>query len=228
MDVQGIRDFVRTHLEVDDEELPDTLLNVYLQDGFERTVSFDNRWPRYESTWPLAKVIGNYEVTLPEDLLIPSIMSVTPMDTYKRLTYITHENAQDLFAQNSVIATGTPEYYSIWQRSLWLWPNPGADVSYDLTVRAYRQPVWSNEASSIPDLDERMQRTLAYYAMALAYAAQEDEILEGVYMARWDRDVKAFMGAIMDPPRHRPLVLNGGPAVLGGATYVINPPVTGP
>ena len=47
--------------------------------------------------------------------------------------------------------------------------------------------------------------------MALAYAAQEDEILEGVYMARWDRDAKAFMGAIMDPPRHRPLVLQRWP-----------------
>ena len=28
----------------------------------------------------------------------------------------------------------------------------------------------------------------------------------------------------MDPPRHRPLVLHGGAAVLGGASYVINPP----
>jgi hypothetical protein len=43
-------------------------------------------------------------------------------------------------------------------------------------------------------------------------------------MARWDRDVKAQMAAIMDPPRHRPLVMNGGAAVLGGASYVIVPP----
>ena len=49
MDVQTLRNYVRNHLEVDDEELPDTLLNIYLQDAFERTVALDNRWPRNET-----------------------------------------------------------------------------------------------------------------------------------------------------------------------------------
>ena len=53
-----MRTYVRNHLEVDDEELPDILLNVYLQDAFERTVALDNRWPRYETTWALSKVAG--------------------------------------------------------------------------------------------------------------------------------------------------------------------------
>ena len=120
--------------------------------------------------------------------------------------------------------TGSPVYWSTWGRDLFFWPHPGVEQSYDVTVRGYRQPVWNNAASAIPDLDDRLHPSVAYYAMALAYAAQEDEILEGVYMARWDRDVQGFMGAILDPPRHRPLVLNGGPAVLGGASYVIVPP----
>ena len=224
MDVATIRAYVRNHLEVDDEELPDDLLNIYLQDAFERTVALDNRWPRAEAAWSLSKVIGSIAVSLPPDVLIPSIVAVTSSTTAQRLIYLTQENAQDMFAQSTATTQGNPTYWSTWGRELLLWPNPGADVSYDLTIRGYRQPVWDNAASTLPDIDERLHPALAYYAMALTYSAQEDEILEGVYMARWDRDAKAFMGAIMDPPRHRPLVLNGGPAVLGGSSYYIVPP----
>ena len=169
-------------------------------------------------------MIDGYVTTLPPDVLIPSIISITAHSMNRRLTYISYENAEDMFTQNNVIAIGDPVYWSTWGRELQLWPNPGPAVSYDMTVRGYRQPVWNEAASTIPDIDERLHPAIAYYAMALTYAAQEDEILEGVYMARWDRDAKAFMGAIMDPPRHRPLVLNGGPAILGGSSYVIVPP----
>lgn len=224
MDVVALRAFVRNHLEVDDEELPDSLLNVYLQDAFERTVALDNRWPRNETTWHAAKVLDSTVVNLPPDVLIPSIISITPTGTFQRLIYMTHENAEDMFASTGTITQGNPTYWSTWGRELSLWPNPGPTVSFDLTVRGYRQPVWDNAASTIPDIDDRLHPALAYYAMALTYSAQEDEILEGVYMARWDRDAKAFMGAIMDPPRHRPLVLNGGPAILGGSSYYIVPP----
>lgn len=224
MDVEEIRTYVRTHLEMDDEELPDALLNVYLQDGFERTIALDNRWPRNEKIWTVSKVQGQLLAHLDDDVLIPSILSVTAHSMNRRLTYITQENAEDLFTQNAVIATGDPVYWSVWQRDMSLWPNPGTNVTYDMTVRGYSQPVWDNAASKIPDIDVRLHPAIAYYAMGLSYAAQEDEILEGVYMARWDRDVKSFMGAIMDPPRHRPLVLNGGPAVLGGSSYYIVPP----
>lgn len=224
MDIATLRAYVRNHLEVDDEELPDALLNPYLQDAFERTVALDNRWPRNENTWLLAKVAGASTISLPPSVLIPSIISVMTHDGSRRLSYITYENAEDMFTENQMVATGDPVYWSAWGREMSLWPNPGLDVSYDVAVRGYRQPVWDEAASTIPDIDERLHPAIAYYAMALTYAAQEDEILEGVYMARWDRDAKAFMGAIMDPPRHRPLVMHGGTAVLGGASYVIVPP----
>lgn len=222
MDVQELRNYVRNHLEMDDEELPDVLLNVYLQDAFERTIVRDNRWPRYEKTWPVSKVEGDDVIVLPDDLLVPSIMSV--LHGLQQLTYITQENAEAKFSQAVPPTTGTPFYYSVWGRNLNLWPSPGTEASYDMVIRGYRQPVWNNEASTIPDLDDRLHLALAYYAMALAYSQQEDEILEGVHMARWDRDVLATMRSIMDPPRNRPLVMNGAAAGLGGNSYVINPP----
>lgn len=228
MDVGTIKTYVRNHLEMDDEELPDTLLNIYLQDAFDRTMAYDNRWPRYEKTWDLSQVPGSTDITLDPEINRPSIMSVIAVPDGYRLVMIAPANAEQIFydGMNS-IQIGTPVYYSLWQNKMQLWPQPGdAALPYNLSIRAYRQPVWDNGASAVPDLDERLHITLAYYAMALVYAQQEDEILEGVYMARWQRDLSQQMKTILEAPHHRPLVLHGGATIGGVPSYVINPPVT--
>jgi hypothetical protein len=216
-------------MEVDDEELPDAILNIYLQEAFDRTMAFDNRWPRYEKIWALAKVIGADMITLPADLNLPSIISVISATDNFRLTMANHENAEDNFAPLYQAGTrvGTPAYYSIWAGQMYLWPSVATDQSYDLILRAYRQPVWSNGASDIPDLDTRLHATLAYFAISLAYAAQEDEILEGVYLARWERDLRNQMRTMLEPIHHRPLVMHGGAPIGGVPSWVINPPTNG-
>jgi hypothetical protein len=219
-----LKTYVRDHLEVDDEELPDTILNVYLQDAFDRTVSLDNRWPRNEKTWSATKIAGSTTVTLPLDVNIPSIISVLGTNG-RRLGYVTNENLEDTFYTGVSVTTGEPSYWTTWQGQLLLMPNPGVDTTYGLTIRGYRQPVWDNLASTIPDVDTRLHPALAYYTMALSYAAQEDEVLEGVYMARWERDCRSLMSAILDPPRHRPVVLNGSSIRWGAPAFYINPPV---
>jgi len=228
MDVGTIKTYVRNHLEMDDEELPDTLLNIYLQDAFDRTMAYDNRWPRYEKTWAASQVPGSTDITLDPEINRPSIMSVISVPDGYRLVMIAPANAESIFydGMNS-IQIGTPVYYSLWQNKMQLWPQPGdAALPYNLSIRAYRQPVWDNGSSAVPDLDERLHITLAYYAMALVYAQQEDEILEGVYMARWQRDLSQQMKTILEAPHHRPLVLHGGATIGGVPSYVINPPVT--
>jgi len=227
VDVQAIRNYVRGQMEVDDEELPDALLNIYLQEAFDRTMAADNRWPRYEKTWPLSKVVGNDFITLPADLNAPSIMAVLSHNDGYQLPIINHENAEQAFAPANTPHSGSPVYVSVWENRLWLWPPVNTDSSYDVTLRGYRQPVWTNGASDIPDLDPRLHATMAYFAIALAYAAQEDEVLEGVNLARWDRDLKAQLRVIMEPIHNRPLILHGGAPIGGVPAFVINPPLPG-
>jgi hypothetical protein len=134
------------------------------------------------------------------------------------------ENIEDLFSPTTLISSGAPIYWSYWDGVLFLAPPPDTASTYDLTIRGYRQPVWSNGASDIPDLDPRLHLCLAYYAMALSYAAQEDDVLEATYMARWNRDLAARAKIILEPSHHRPLVLNQGQPIGGVAPYVINVP----
>jgi len=211
---------------MDDEELPATILNIYLQDAFERTISMDNRWPRNEQIFSVSKVPGLESATLPPTLSIPSIMSVTSVDNGYRLVVITQENAEDMFGTNSNEGGGNPIYVSIWAGQMYFWPKISIDGSYDVTVRAYSQPAWDSNASAIPDLDPRLHIALCYYAMSLCYAAQEDEVLEGVYLARWNRDVTQTLKTLMEPVHNHPLVLHGGNPVGGWPSFVVNLPET--
>jgi hypothetical protein len=226
VNTQELRDFVRAHLEVDDEELPDTILNVYLQDAFERTMAMDNRWPRNEQTFSVSKVAGADAATLPPTLSVPTIMSVTSVANGYRLPVMNHENMEDTFVPNYTVGGGQPVYVSIWAGQMYFWPKVNTDDSYDVNVRAYAQPAWDSNASAIPDLDSRLHIALAYYAMSLVYAAQEDEVLEGVYMARWNRDVTQTLKSIMEPVHSHPLVLHGGNPAGGWPSFVVNLPDT--
>ena len=215
-------------MEVDEEELPDSLLNVYLQEAFDRTMTADNRWPRYETTWLLAKVIGSDAITLPADLNLPTITSVVSVTDGYQLVVVNHENAERNFAPVANNVYGSkPAYVSVWANKLWLWPPVSVDSNYDVRLRGYRQPVWTNAASDIPDLDPRLHYTLCYFAISLAYSAQEDEVLEGVYLARWDRDLKNQIRQILEPIHNRPLVMHGGAPPGGVPSFVINPPPDG-
>lgn len=171
----------------------------------------------------MSKADGELLATIPADLDAASIISVTTGDN-RRLVYMTFENLDDDFRTGSPQTTGVPVYWTAWAGQMWFMPSPGSVGTFDVHVRGYRQPVWTDGASTIPDIDPRLHLALGYYAMSLSYAAQEDEVLEGVYMARWERDCRGLMQAILQPPRHRPLVLGGGGLRGGYPAFVINPP----
>lgn len=226
MDVQALRDFVRLQLDVDEEELPDTLLNLYLQEAFDRTMAFSNRWPRNETAWALSMAIGETNIPVPPELNLPSMVSVVSTSSPGIvLSTINHENAEQMFISDAIVPTGTPGFISVWAGHFYLWPRPDTStVEYNIAIRGYRQPVWANGASDIPDLDERLHMTLAWFAIALAYAQQEDEVLEGIYMARWERDLAQQMKSIMEPVMNRPLIMGGGGIPWGASGYTIIPP----
>jgi hypothetical protein len=99
--------------------------------------------------------------------------------------------------------------YSIWGNELFLWPAATYTDPVNYRLRGYRYaPLWL-DVNQEPDCDPRLHLPLTHYAVALAYAQQEDEVLEATYMARWQADVEMAHRAIMDPVHHRPLTMAG-------------------
>ncbi len=222
MDVQGLRDFTRKQMDVDDRDLPDPLLNAYLQEAFDRTMLITNMWPRNETIWPLSKINTLDSVTLPADLNLPTIVSVHGVGDKFQLVQINQESAERHFGVPA--AHGRPIYFSVWGNELYLWPPVTTETTYDLVLRGYRQPLWDSAASTIPDMDVRLHIPLCYYALGLAYAKEEDEVMEGIYMARWQRDATQAAKMIMEPKHNRPLVLHGTAPIGGSSSYTVTPP----
>jgi len=225
VNLQDLRDYVRTQLDVDEEELPNALLDAYISEGFERTISLEVRWPFYETRWSVSYLPADRVVFLPDNCDPAGIMALVDMSTGVRLVQIANEAAEDNFIGGQS-GSATPATYSIYGREIMLWPSPGeSERQYHL--RGYRLSAdWMlGGAAAVPDMDARLHILLAHYAIALSYAQQEDEVLENVYMTRWQNGFTAAHNAICRPRHHRPLVFNVG---VPTATASYNPVIWGP
>ena len=222
MTLDELRLYIRTQLDMDEEELPNALLDSYLSEGFLRTISQDQMWPFYEHGWSIALVPSETSMLLPPNCDPVGIMSLRDSTSGGRLMQIGHELAEDNFVGTNAYASA-PVYYSIFAGSIWLWPLPYAGAARNFELRGHRYPTdWVTAGpSASPDCDVRLHQLLAHYAIALCYAQQEDEVLEDVYMKRWQASYAAAHTAICRPRQHRPLILNGGLAL--GSGYLSGP-----
>jgi hypothetical protein len=215
-----LRNFVRVQMDVDIEELPNSTIDDYLREAYDRTINTETRWPFFETTWPVSNTGGGVTIVIPLDCQTTNIMSLlaSPPDSYQApLAMIDQELAEQQFSWKGTGAV--PSYFSIWGGVMYLWPGPSEERVY--VLRGFRKPLdWIGDGTNptaVVDADERLHQLLVHYAIALAYAQQEDEILEDVYMKRWQNLINTQRRAIMQPAYNRPLVLSGG---LTGSWYV--------
>lgn len=228
MNLQNLRDYIRVQMDMDAEELPNALLDTYLNEAYSRTIGMENRWPFFETRWNVATVGSSQTMTLPSDADPQGIMSLQDLTTGARLMQVANELAEDNFI-GAGSTSANPLYYSIYGREIVLWPTPDSSVGdRGYRLRGYRLPKdWiAAGPAEPPDADVRLHQLLAHYAIALAYAQQEDEVLEDVYMKRWQASYLVAHSAICSPRHHRPLIFNAGiPYVPSYNPVVWGPPV---
>jgi len=228
VNLTDIQQYVWAQTDTTDVDLTGATIENYVNEAFIRTIGAENCWPFYEQNWLIPKRQGDAWLEMPIDMNPPAIMSVYALDGGPKLQQINQEEAEDRFT-HTASSGGAGGYYSIWANRLWLWPLTVSDLPRDFVVRGYRRPlVTFDPATGEVDADPRLHRALAHYAVALAYAQQEDDVLEGRYMERWQQDVTMARRAIMDPAGHRPLVMNGNfnqrrgvpPVRVGGVGFI--------
>jgi hypothetical protein len=207
-----LQDYVRVQTETTSGELPNTTINVYLQEAFNRTLAAETMWPFFEETWEITQTAGNTYMDKPTDLAF--ISSLVDTDNYDyRLTLIDYDLAEDEYFRTAT--TGSfPLEFSVWGDLIYLWPQTEFEADRTYRMRGYRQPTDWITANDAPDCDSRLHLPLAHYAIALAYAQQEADGLEDQYMKRWQADVELARQVIMEPNPHRPLIM--GPRRMSG------------
>lgn len=205
MQLSELREAVYSQTDLDEDDMPLNLVDLYLSEGFARTVQLEQRWPSYEAEWAVTA-----DPSAPAVLPFPSDMSglVEVLNADSRpLAHLAHSAARASFAAEN----GVPTWFSVWGGQIYLWPKPAVEETYE--IRGWRQPTSfavNGNASEVPDCDARLHLPLVHYACSRVYAQQEDEILERTYLDSWSRGVELARADIMRPMHNEPLIMNQG------------------
>lgn len=210
-----LRALVRIQLDMDVIELPDTTLDPWLEDGFERSLAVENRWPFFEAEWTLTTVLNTVAYTKASIAVanaavsidqITDIWDITSLVTPYQLKGLPQDKARTIFGVGGA-GGSVPAAWSEWALSVNVWPSPMA--ARTLRISGYRKPSWAVGDAVAPDCDERLHLCLYFFACAMAYAQQEDEVLSAEYLKHWQAALTQAHSKIMAPRPRRPVVMSG-------------------
>ena len=205
-----LRSQVRTMADLDEVDLPDTIVDQFAREGFQRIYALERRWPYLQETYTFNTVVNQREYTVANIGDIREIISV--LDTSSsgaRLTLIPYDNAEEIWLGNTDVPS-RPYFYSFWDKKLQLWAKP--DAVYPMTVRAFRNPVytWLTDVNETIDLDEWFHALLPYFVLGRVYQRQEDAQLSQMYLNSFEQGVGLARRDLMKASSAQPVVMSGG------------------
>lgn len=215
--LQKIRDQVRNTVELDSTDIADTILDLFIQEGFDRIAREERRWSFYEANYTFSTVGGQRAYTFTS--IDPTLAEVDGLEHSSwMLMPISHQLAQGQYAGSNV--QGTPTNFSIWNNSIYLWPTP-SDVR-TISVRGYRSPTdWvSQGAGAQPDLPSDFHPLIVLWALGRAYMQQDD-----AGMGQMLRQMFNEQFSVIGDSYKRPMVAE--PSIIGsthGTSFSTIPP----
>ena len=210
MSLADVRTMVRNISDLVSVVLPNTIIDNAVKEAFQRIIALERRWPKYQETYTFNTVASQRPYTISTIGDIREVISLVDTSSAgSRLTMIPYDNAEDIWLGNTDVPS-RPYFYAIWDAQLHLYPKP--DAVYTITLRAYRNPVytWLTNTSEAIDLDEWFHILLAYFVLARVYQRQEDPELSAMYLRSFEEGVAMARRDLMKTPSARPLLMSGG------------------
>ena len=205
-----LRTQVRNMVDLDETDLPDSVVDQFAREGFQRIYSLERRWPYLQETYTFNTVANQREYTVATIGDIREIISVVDTSTSgARLTLIPYDNAEEIWLGNTDVPS-RPYFFSFWDKKLQLWAKP--DAIYPITVRAYRNPLytWLTDDTITIDLDEWFHALLPYFVIARVYQRQEDSDLSAMYMRSFEEGVGLARRDLMKASSAQPVIMSAG------------------
>ena len=205
-----LRTQVRNMVDLDETDLPNAIIDQFAKDGFQRIYSLERRWPFLQETYTFNTVVNQREYTISTIGDIREIISVVDTSASgARLTLIDYNQAEEIWLGNTDVPS-RPYFYAFWDKKLHLWAKP--DAVYPITVRAFRNPVytWLSNTSETIDLDEWFHALLPYFVIARVYQRQEDSDLSAMYMRSFEEGVGLARRDLMKASSAQPVIMSAG------------------
>ena len=205
-----LRSQVRDMADLDATDLSDSVIDQFAREGFQRIYALERRWPILQQSYTFSTVAGQREYAISTIGDIREIISVVDTSTQgARLTLIDYNDAEDIWLGNLDVAS-RPYFYSFWNQKICLWAKP--DIVYPMTVRAFRNPVysWLEDVQEEIDLDEWFHAILPYFVLARVYQRQEDSDLSNMYMKSFEEGVAFARRDLMKASSAQPVIMSGG------------------
>ena len=205
-----LRSQVRDMADLDETDLSNAVIDQFAREGFQRIYALERRWPILQESYTFNTVANQREYTVSTIGDIREIISVVDTSTQgARLTLIDYNDAEGIWLGNLDVAS-RPYFYSFWDKKLQLWAKP--DIVYPMTVRAFRNPVytWLTDITENIDLDEWFHAILPYFVLARVYQRQEDSDLSNMYMKSFEEGVAFARRDLMKASSAQPVIMSAG------------------
>lgn len=206
-----MRVYVRQHLDLDESELPNTLLDVWARDASIKVARTRKRWPFFETSWVLTTTVGQRDYPL--SVFSPDCDEITSIvRNDRRLAFLGRDEAEAAYLPYQS-NEGFVSFYNIWANTLRLYPTPQmADTLY---VRGYRKVSdWvAGGSGAIPDFPDDFHDAIRLYLLGMAYMQQEDPEMAQQFIGAFNAEMDVLKKQYGDAPGAYPLVLGGGPKV---------------
>ena len=210
MSLTDVRLMVRNISDLDTTDLPNSVLDDFVKEAFQRIIVLERRWPKYQETYTFNTVVNQRAYTIATIGDIREVISLVDTSTSgSRLTMIPYDNAEEIWLGNTDVAS-RPYFYALWDSALHLYAKP--DAVYAITVRAYRNPLytWLTTITDPIDCDEWFHILLVYFVLSRVYQRQEDPELSQMYLKSFEEGVAMARRDLMKTPSARPMLLSGG------------------
>lgn len=205
-----LRSQVRDMADLDETDLPNSLIDQFAREGFQRIYALERRWPILQETYTFNTVANQREYTISTIGDIREIISIVDTSTQgARLTLIDYNQAEETWLGNLDVPS-RPYFFSFWDKKIQFWAKP--DIVYPMTVRAFRNPVytWLTDINEAIDLDEFFHAILPYFVLARVYQRQEDAQLAAMYLGTFEEGVAIAKRDLMKASSAQPVIMSGG------------------
>ena len=98
MSLTDVRLMVRNISDLDTTDLPNSVLDDFVKEAFQRIIVLERRWPKYQETYTFNTVVNQRAYTIATIGDIREVISLVDTSTSgSRLTMIPYDNAEEIW-----------------------------------------------------------------------------------------------------------------------------------